>query len=213
MTFSVWATFFLIAFTAISTPGPGNLNTMRRAIQLGWRRTVPSIFGNAIGLAVLALFFVAAMATLLTTYMWLFDILSLVGIAYIAWLGLKMIFSNRSISVPDQQISDVSAATLFTESFIVSATNPKAVMFYLAVFPRVLNQNEVSAWQIAVVVLTCCLISLLTHSIYALFASWIRQYLIKQASYNVFGLSVGMIFVAIAASLIIGWVTDRGILG
>ncbi len=51
MVWAVWLSFATISAANIVTPGPANLNTLRRALQLGFLPVLPTIFGNALGLA------------------------------------------------------------------------------------------------------------------------------------------------------------------
>lgn len=46
MTWETWISLVLLAGVAIVTPGPGNLNTLRRAVELGHRSAIFSVMGN-----------------------------------------------------------------------------------------------------------------------------------------------------------------------
>ncbi len=198
-----WLSFFLLALVAIATPGPGNLNTARRAVQFGQRRVIACIVGNAAGILVAGALCTSAFAVLIAQSSVVGQVISLIGIAYLSWLGLQSIYKNEPIEVVDASVSSYAPKKLFLESFFLSATNPKGFVFYTAVFPQFIDPLGSRIVQSFIIVVTCAVISLTTHSIYSYFAAWTRQIFLVPARYRLFRQITGGILLCIAIGLFI----------
>lgn len=87
------------------------------------------------------------------------------------------------------------------EAFLLAATNPKALLFYIALFPQVLNPSG-SLWgQSALLVITYCGLSILSLSTYAATAHYVRDRFLTQARYNAFQVLSGLVLIGFAIAL------------
>ena len=139
MSWALWVSFAAISAVNIVTPGPANLNTVRRAMQLGMAQIAPTTFGNALGLAVGGVVCAAGITSFVMTSGLLWSLFQWVGVAYLAWLGVKLLIKKETLSLHSQTDSTVPARALFFEAFLLAATNPKALLFYMALFPQILG--------------------------------------------------------------------------
>ena len=78
-----------------------------------------------------------------------FQIVKWVGVAYLAWIGLRLIVSNSSGSDAAANRID-SPARLFRHGFITSSANPFAVMFFAALFPQFIDPSMATLPQLAI---------------------------------------------------------------
>lgn len=201
MTWAIWLSYATISAANIVTPGPANLNTLRRALQLGFLPVLPTIFGNALGLAVGGILcaggvamFVVTSAALWMTFQWL-------GVIYLSGLGLKLIVKREQVAVGSGMIQRVQPWLLFHEAFFLAVTNPKALLFYLALFPQVLDPSR-SLWpQSTLLVLTYCALSILSLGTYALLAEKVRERFLTQVRYDVFRVCSGVVLIGFALKL------------
>jgi threonine/homoserine/homoserine lactone efflux protein len=201
MAWAIWFSYAAISAANIVTPGPANLNTFRRALQLGFMPVLPTIFGNALGLAVGGILcaggvaaFVVASEVLWTIFRWL-------GVCYLGGLGLKLIIKREPIAQGKGLVQRVSPQLLFREAFLLAVTNPKALLFYLALFPQILDPARVLWSQTTVFVLTYCGLSILSLSTYALLAQRVRERFLTQARYDVFRILSGFLLLGFALAL------------
>lgn len=201
MAWAIWLSYATISAANIVTPGPANLNTLRRALQLGFRPVLPTIFGNALGLAVGGILcaggvaaFVVKSGALWTVFQWL-------GIAYLGGLGLKLIIKRDYIALGSGLIRRVPPWLLFREAFLLAVTNPKALLFYLALFPQILDPSRPLWSQSTMLVLTYCGLSILSLSTYALLAVKVRGRFLTQARYDVFRVCSGLVLIGFAMKL------------
>jgi hypothetical protein len=128
------AAFVLLLFL----PGPGNLALITSTTQGGMRGGVASVMGLLLGDQILLWMTVAGVAALLQTYPHLFLALQWLGAAYLAWLGLRMVFAK-----PGEGPSiKITPGRYFKETMFITLLNPKAIMFYFAFFPQFIDLEK-----------------------------------------------------------------------
>lgn len=127
-------------------PGPSQLLFMANALRHGVRGAMPTLAGDLfansiqIGIAGFGLVGIVAMsATFFTAVKWL-------GVAYLAWMGLRALFARPSA---DGAVRRRSGA-LFNQGFVTSAANPYAVVFFAALFPQFIDADAALMPQIAI---------------------------------------------------------------
>ena len=204
MEWGVWIAFMVVGIAAIVTPGPGNLNTVRRVVQLGLRPATLCIFGNVLGLLVLGTLSATGIASIILAYPVLWALFSCAGSLYLIWLGIGQISAQTPFAPINQAVASVSGRHLFLEAFAVSVSNPKAIVFYLAVFPQFLVADAKVATQLTVMVLSCGGISLVSHLGYAVIANRLRIRLASPSRYRIFQTASGLLLVAVGIGLLFG---------
>ncbi|HAT87780.1 LysE family translocator [Cohaesibacter gelatinilyticus] len=203
MDFLVWASFAMISAANIVTPGPAILNTIRRAAQLGVKGTMPTIFGNALGLVVAGSFcaggvaaFVLASEILWTLFRWL-------GVVYLAWLGLKLIWIKEELDLGENGVDrpHIPNKVLFFEAFTLAATNPKAILFFVAIFPQVMDTSRPIWLQSTIMIATFCTISIASLLSYSGIAAFLRTRFLTQTRYRTFRVTSGFLLLVFAGKL------------
>ncbi len=101
-------------------------------------------FGVICGVATHMSYCVAGLAVVITTTPWLFNVLKYAGAVYLIWVGIQALLSRGGSkmnvsSLPQQQVSLKSA---FVQGYLCNLLNPKATLFFLAVFTQVLQINS-----------------------------------------------------------------------
>lgn len=203
MTFALWVSFAVISAANIITPGPAILNTVRRATQVGFKRVIPTILGNATGLAVAGVACASGVATFVLTSDLLWMVFRWLGVAYLAWLGLNLIVKQEKIDINSAPATSQQGLALFVEAFALAVTNPKAILFYLSLFPQVIIVESHVEAQITLLVLTYCILSCASLTGYSLLANALRHRFLTQNRYNTFRFISGIILLCFAASLAI----------
>lgn len=181
MNWALWASFAAISAVNIVTPGPANLNTVRRAMQLGMYHVAPTIYGNALGLALGGAICAAGITSFVMSSDLLWSFFQWVGVAYLAWLGVKLLIRKEALFLHSQTDAAISARALFFEAFLLAATNPKALLFYMALFPQILDSERGLALQASILILTYCGLSILSLTTYSTLAHIFRSRLMTQA--------------------------------
>jgi hypothetical protein len=117
MNWALWLSFATISAVNIVTPGPANLNTVRRAIQLGVFQIAPTILGNALGLVVGGAICAAGITSVVMASDLHWYRFQWVGVAYLAWLGVKLLIRKETLSLSSQIDVAIPCRALFLRHF------------------------------------------------------------------------------------------------
>lgn len=162
MTLNVWLLFVTTTFFVSATPGPNMLLAMTHGIHHGVRRTLPTCLGLMSGLAVYILVSAAGLGALLATSQWLFAVVKYLGAAYLIYLGIR---TWRAPPLPPAEVRDTAqsrAVDRYRSGVLVALSNPKAVIFFTALFPQFMNAHAPQGPQMLI----------LAASFYVIEAGW-----------------------------------------
>jgi threonine/homoserine/homoserine lactone efflux protein len=158
----------------IAVPGPGVVAIVARALGSGFRATIPAAMGTAVGDLVwmtLSAFGLAAVAQAMGQY---FLIVKYAGAAYLIYMGYKYWRAEVS-ALPQTEPASLSQS--FFSQMSVTLGNPKAMAFFLAILPTVVDLNHLNAFGYGQLVLaTAVLIPAIMLS-YAGAAAKVRSFL------------------------------------
>jgi len=174
----MWVTVFVASIV----PGPSMLLALTHGIKFGARGTVAAALGNVAASLVQAVVTIAGLGAVLTASETLFMLIKWCGAAYLIWTGIGILRSTGFGSMKAEVGSSAAAPTWthrFMQSFWVAAGNPKAVLFFTALFPQFINIQGEHLPQYAAILATLALIAFGCFMIYAQcgehIASWLRR--------------------------------------
>jgi threonine/homoserine/homoserine lactone efflux protein len=142
MSLHAYLIYCLIYAVAIAVPGPGVIAIVARALGSGFRATIPAAFATAVGdwaLMTLSAFGLALVAKTLGS---LFLIVKLAGAAYLVYLGYRY-WTARVSDLPD--VIPVGARHSFLSQLSLTLGNPKAIGFFVALLPTVVDLHTLNA--------------------------------------------------------------------
>lgn len=133
----------LIHFLAVALPGPDLIMTVQQSIRYGRSSGIYTALGIGTGISIHVMYTLVGIGALMHTTPWLFNTVKIIGGIYILYLGIQLIRSRSStltISATSDQ-TEVSQTRFksFTIGFMTNATNPKATLFFLAIFTTVVS--------------------------------------------------------------------------
>lgn len=130
---------FVAAVTVfLLIPGPGNLALITSTGKGGWRAGMACCLGVMAADQVLMWLAVAGVATLLAAYPAAFHAVQWVGVAYLAWLGYKLLMAKPG----DAPAIQIQPHQYFRQGALITLMNPKAIVFYMAFFPMFVNPEK-----------------------------------------------------------------------
>ena len=199
MTLHVWLGFLLAAILIAVSPGPGAAVSMSTGLRYGYASALRVIGGLQSALLIQVGIVAIGLGALLTTSALAFDIVRLLGAAYLIWLGLQKwrapvaeIDENQDVGRPEK---------LFVEGLLVNLTNPKAIVFIAALTPQFIDPAQPQWPQFVIIGLTMCGVDTIVMSGYALLASKLRRWLHDPKSLRAQNRFFGGIFVGAGALL------------
>ena len=206
MHISNWLLFCSVALLVTFSPGPAVLLAISNAIAVGPRRAMISSMGNGFGLFIISGVAMAGMGVVLATSATAFMLLKLAGALYLVYLGIKQWRSKTSI-VADAPVA-LGAANpnsfwkLFRQGLTVALTNPKAILFFSALFPQFITPGEPIAIQFTVLTTSFVACAMLAHLFYANLARLLKSQLATPGRAKLFNRISGGAFVLLGLSLL-----------
>ena len=115
----------------LALPGPGTFALLTSTGKGGFRAGAAATLGVILGDQVLLWLAVAGVAALLAAHPTVFHLVQYGGAAYLAWIGLKLIFAKPGSASPVR----IEPRHYARQAFLITLLNPKAIVFYMAFFP------------------------------------------------------------------------------
>ncbi|MET4129949.1 LysE family transporter [Roseovarius sp. MBR-6] len=144
-----WLAVITITIFAVISPGPDFAMVSRNSLSLSRRAGILTALGIGAGVLVHVSYTLVGIGVLIRETPALFDILKLVGAAYLVWLGAKMLFSRKAegpVTGNGTALSDLGALRI---GFLTNALNPKTTIFIVSLFMQVVQADTPLATRIA----------------------------------------------------------------
>ena len=168
--------FALASLVLIAIPGPSVLFVIGRSLALGRKGGLLSVLGNALGMVPQIVAVAMGVGIVVAQSMVLFTIIKFAGAAYLAYLGIQAI-RHRGGTTTAGRVPPSSTSRMLREGFLVGATNPKSIVFFVAVLPQFVDYQAGSIpLQLATLGAVFLVIALVSDSIWALAAGTARQW-------------------------------------
>jgi threonine/homoserine/homoserine lactone efflux protein len=169
--------FFLAIFVFSITPGPGVFALLARALSQGAWSCVSLALGMAISDIIYLVMACLGLAVVAEHWGGVFTAIRIIGAIYLIYLGWK-IWQDRSHLVDSERkpTARCSEWLSFMQGFLISASNPKVILFYIAFLPTFMDLTLLSANDIIIASLLC-LAGLMTGLMSVAYsAAWARSY-------------------------------------
>ncbi len=168
-----WTIYVAAVLAMMSTPGPSQLLMLSNSATHGFKRSLATVAGDLMANSLQMLAAGLGLAALLSVYGQALMIIKWLGVAYLIWLGVRMIRRAGQSSTDSATATKTSLRTLWLQGFITSSPNPKAIVFFAALFPQFISAERPFWVQFAALSVTYLLIDGLFLSAYGIGANWI----------------------------------------
>jgi threonine/homoserine/homoserine lactone efflux protein len=169
--------FALVSALLIAVPGPSVLFVIGRSLALGRRGGLLSVLGNAAGELLQIAGVALGLGVVLAESVLLFTVVKFAGAAYLIYLGILAVLHRRGGPAGPDTSKPATTRRILCEGFIVGATNPKSVVFFVAVLPQFVDHSAGAIpLQLALLGATFLGIALVSDSVWALAAGTARQW-------------------------------------
>ena len=173
-----FAAFVVASVLLILLPGPSVLFVIGRSLALGRRGGLLSVLGNELGSLPLIAAVALGVGALVAESVLVFNVVKVVGAAYLAYLGVQAI-RHRRVGGSDGVVASRSGSgwAPLRQGFVVGVTNPKTIVFFVAVLPQFVDVDagHVPA-QMMLLGVTFVLIALVCDGAWALLAGTAREW-------------------------------------
>ena len=208
MDLHIWFAYFAASWAIALSPGSGAVLSMTHGLAYGVKKTSATIAGLQLGLSVILLVAGVGVGALLLASATAFTVVKFAGAGYLIWLGVKQWRSRveASVSSGDAAQSPVgvpSTRERFTTGFLTNVTNPKGIVFMVAVLPQFIDPARALWLQLLILLVTTVAVDLVVMHGYAFLASraqaWLATARARRAQNRVFG----GVLMAMGASLLL----------
>lgn len=196
-------TFFIAIFIFGITPGPGTFAVLARSLSLGVRQTLPLSMGMVFGDILYLVMACLGLAAIAEQWGTLFILIRYVGAAYLLYLGFKMWMAPVERLDDNTPASRKQGVAALLQGFLISSSNPKVILFYIAFLPTFMDVTTLSGVDIvkaAGLVLIALMIALSAVSIGAAQA---RRYMRSVRAMRRLNRSAGALMMAAGSYLVL----------
>lgn len=134
--------YSIVSFFYVISPGPAIFLALANGMSADMRAVSLSSLGNILGLFFLSAISIIGLGSLILTSATLFFIVKIIGAAYLIYLGFKQFKSStvlRNSNLQTDVTEERTHPSYFLEGFFLAATNPKPILFFIAIFPQFLK--------------------------------------------------------------------------
>jgi threonine/homoserine/homoserine lactone efflux protein len=167
MAVDVWLAFVATVLIFMLTPGPSHILMLSNSIANGFVKASATAAGDLSANFLQMLAASLGLASVLHNAENFFLVIKWLGVLYLIYMGLKLLLAKQTML---DQGTRRSTVELYFQGFITSASNPKAVIFFAALFPQFIDSGQTLAPQFWVLCVTYLFIDGLFLCAYGKFA-------------------------------------------
>ncbi len=175
MSMEMWITYIFATTLILIIPGPTIILVVSQAVTHGRKSVVPLAAGVVFGDFTAMTLSLLGLGAIMTASAGLFTLFKWMGALYLMFLGIKLWKATPNNNSLQHGKVDLSPRSLFKSSFIVTALNPKGIAFFVAFLPQFIAPQEPVFKQLFLLGGTFLFLALVNATLYALFASQLRE--------------------------------------
>jgi threonine/homoserine/homoserine lactone efflux protein len=211
MPFENWIAFVAASAILLAIPGPTILLVISYALGHGRKASTATVAGVALGDFTAMTASMLGLGALLATSAALFTGLKWVGAAYLIYLGFKL--WRAPVSGEGVETSGVTGAEkpmrIFLHTYIVTALNPKSIVFFVAFLPQFILPGQPLLPQMVIFEVTFLVLATINAALYGLLATAARNTIRKPTVQRIVNRTGGSLLIG-AGLLTVGWKRAAG---
>lgn len=172
MSVEIWLAFALASAVLVAIPGPTVLLVVSYALGRGRDTAWATAPGVALGDFLAMTLSLLGAGAILATSAVLFSALKMLGALYLIWLGVQLWRTGGPADVATALTA--SKGQMFRDAFVVTALNPKGIVFFIAFVPQFVDPAAPALAQFAVMEATFVTLGFLNALLWALLAGSLR---------------------------------------
>ncbi len=135
-------TIVIVHLLGVASPGPDFAIVVKQSLSQPRRIVIWTALGVALGILVHVTYCLLGIGLIISQSILLFNTIKLIGAAYLLFIGWKALISkpsNQNFQKSEKANRTMSVAKAIRIGFLCNALNPKATLFFLAVFTQVID--------------------------------------------------------------------------
>ncbi|MCC2525608.1 homoserine/homoserine lactone efflux protein [Vibrio coralliilyticus] len=200
MDMHVWLAYVVTAVVFSLAPGSGTVNSISNGLSYGTRKSLSAIAGLQIGLTLHIILVGAGIGALVAQSAAAFTVIKWVGAAYLVWLGIQK-WRDKSGLATHTQGEALSGTKLMSNAVLINLTNPKSIVFLVALFPQFIDPAKDQLTQLAVLGVTTVVIDSIVMLGYTSLAAQMGRFIRSDKIMSKINKVFGSMFVGCGALL------------
>ncbi|MCY1668537.1 LysE family translocator [Rhizobium sp. SL86] len=172
-----WLAFVAASAVMLAIPGPTILLVISYALSHGRKVAAATVAGVALGDFTAMTASMLGLGALLATSAAAFTVLKWIGAAYLIYLGIKLwrapVGEANDVDAPAE--TNEPASRIFLHTYVVTALNPKSIVFFVAFLPQFFDLTHPLPLQMVILEATFLVLATLNAALYGLLASMARE--------------------------------------
>ena len=202
MSLGTWSLYVAAVLILTLSPGPSVLMCVSTSVNLGTRHAMVAAAGSTTAIVGIMALSALGLGAALAASETLFDTLKWAGAIYLAYLGITSLLSSKSEIAVTGRPYVTTWRQLFLKGFLVGASNPKALLFFGALFPQFIDPHAPREAQFLILGATFVFFEMFWLTIYALSAARAKQWLQRPRRAAMFNRVTGVVFLVAAGLLV-----------
>jgi homoserine/homoserine lactone efflux protein len=177
MEVQTWLAYVLASLLIAVSPGSGAVLAMSHGLAYGVKQTRATILGLQLGLMVILFIAGAGVGSVLIASESAFNVVKIIGAGYLIYLGWTQ-WVSKVAPVKDTLTNrqpELTWRKRCVTGFLTNVTNPKGIVFMVAVLPQFISPNRPLWLQLIIMAVTMSCIDTLVMSGYSMVASRLNQ--------------------------------------
>ena len=199
MTLIFWLQFAAVCVAGAMSPGPSLALVIRNSTKFSRIAGLMTAIGHGLGMGIYAVFAVTGLVIVITTNVYLFQLIQILGIFFLLYFGIQFILQKSNEIIIDDKQKNINS---FIQGFSISILNPKILIWFAAIFSQFVSVNGTYTSN-SILVLTASIIDCIWYVIVALVVTSYGLNNFFQKRINIIQKVSGFILVLIGIILII----------
>jgi len=190
MSFEMLFAYITASVILLAIPGPTILTVISYSLSHGSRVKVPLVAAVALGDSTALFFSLVGLGVVLAKSAFLFQVIKMIGGIYLLYLGYKLLKAGIKGAELSFEKSPASKKKLFFNTYLVTALNPKGIIFFISFLPQFINPLANVHSQLWILAITFVILATINAALYAIFASKAKEFLTSaknQRKFNILG--------------------------
>ena len=192
----LWLAFVAASAILLIIPGPTILTVISYSIAHGRRANVPLVAAVALGDSTALVESLLGLGALLATSAFWFTVVKWVGGLYLLYLGVKLLRAGITAAELAAPAAPQSRWKVFANTYLVTAFNPKGIVFFVAFLPQFIDAGSSAPQQLWLLAITFVAMATLNAGLYAVFAASACMLLASRRAQRRFNLAGGSLLSA-----------------
>lgn len=201
MNIELYLFFLITTVMLILVPGPAAISVVGHGASQKSKNAWLCILGVASADALFFILSATGIASLVVASNLLFSIIKWLGVAYLIYLGISVLFSKSGAIKVNVEPASATPKKAFSQGLIIQLANPKALMYFSALLPQFIDPTKPIVFQMFLMGMTCFFADLLVYSMFSRMGAQLARKQIKSWLINLINKAAGITLITTAIKM------------